>query len=330
MARAICKDCSESEDGDLETVGDWAEEHERKEMHDVQIKRVATDGGVVQCGRRDCERTETVSFSTAHGAGRVRCPEHALADGVDGIGDSRAEQLLAAFSIEDLVATCEGADGVHAPVALTNLDGIGPTTAATIAENIDQSSVAASVRERDEELAADGGTTIDRVMVDIETLGLEPGAAIVSIGAVRFDESGIHDTFERSVSLSNCWEDWEMDVDVGTLEWWLEQDEAAKRVLTGGEDLPEVLEAFSEWYDGADEIWANSPSFDCTLLEEAYARVGGTEPWAYHEERCFRTLADLPVAPELEHDGIEHDALDDAKHQALVAARTLQNVGGSR
>lgn len=166
---------------------------------------------------------------------------------------------------------------------------------------------------------------VDRVMVDIETLGLETGAAILSIGAVRFGPGFIDDSFEASISLSSC-QAYALEIDAGTLEWWLEQGDAAREQLVGGDDLADVLEEFSEWCDGADEVWANSPSFDCEMLEHAYAAVGQEEPWEFYEERCFRTLKELSIAPDIEQDGVEHDALDDAKHQARVASTTLHRL----
>jgi len=162
----------------------------------------------------------------------------------------------------------------------------------------------------------------ERVMVDIETMGTERGAAIVSIGAVRFTTSGFDETFHRSISLKSC-QDAGLTVDAETLEWWLTQNSEAKEQLVGGDSLRAVLHGFSEWYDGADEIWANSPSFDCELLEAAYDAVGLEEPWEFWEERDVRTVKSLPIANEREHRGVEHDALDDAVHQARVVAKTL-------
>lgn len=166
---------------------------------------------------------------------------------------------------------------------------------------------------------------VDRVMVDIETLGLEPGASIVSIGAVRFDAGEGGDRFRASISLTSC-EAAGLTIDAETLEWWLTQNEVAKRQLVGGDPLAEVLEDFAEWYGDADEIWANSPSFDCELLSAAYDAVGLDEPWDFWTERDFRTLSSLEAAPEAEQDGVEHDALDDAVHQAEIAAETLARL----
>jgi hypothetical protein len=161
-----------------------------------------------------------------------------------------------------------------------------------------------------------------RVMVDIETLGLEPGCAILSIGAVEFDDAGPCEQFYRSISLESC-TDAGLTVDGGTLEWWLERDESVKGVLEGGDDLADVLEAFAAFYGNAEEIWANAPSFDCKILEAAYDAVDVVPPWEFYEERCYRTLKNCPGAVELEREGDHHDALDDAIHQAQRASLTL-------
>jgi DNA polymerase III epsilon subunit-like protein len=166
-------------------------------------------------------------------------------------------------------------------------------------------------------------------MVDIETLGLEVGAAILSIGAVRFDRDGVGDQFYGSISLESCQEA-RLTIDAETLVWWLDQDQEALEQLTGGQDLHTVLSAFVAWYGDADEVWANSPSFDCEMLERAGEHVGIEMPWAFQEERDYRTLTSLPGTGEVqvEQDGTEHHALDDAEHQARVAAATLRKLAG--
>jgi DNA polymerase III epsilon subunit-like protein len=164
-----------------------------------------------------------------------------------------------------------------------------------------------------------------RVMVDIETLGLEPGAAIVSIGAAEFGVDGLGERESWSVDLQSC-EDAGLSIDGGTLEWWLDQDETAREQLTGGEPLLDSLVNFSAWIHSADEVWANSPAFDCDHLEHAADAVGVELPWHYYERRDYRTLRELEIAPDIEQDGTEHDALDDAVHQARVASATLRKI----
>jgi len=46
---------------------------------------------------------------------------------------------------------------------------------------------------------------MNRVMVDIETLGLDIGSVILSIGAVRFDESGVYgEPFYVEIGQQSC------------------------------------------------------------------------------------------------------------------------------
>lgn len=170
-------------------------------------------------------------------------------------------------------------------------------------------------------------TEADRVMLDIETVGTEPGCAILSIGAVRFNAAGIADTFHMSVSMQSC-QRHGLTIDAETLDWWLHCGDEAQEVLTGGQDLPAVLQEFASWYGDADEVWANSPSFDCAIVEAACECAGVDAPWHYYDQRDFRTLKNLPVAAEIEHDGTEHDALDDARYQAKVALETLNRMQG--
>jgi DNA polymerase III epsilon subunit-like protein len=164
-----------------------------------------------------------------------------------------------------------------------------------------------------------------RIMLDIETLGLEPGAAIVSIGACRFDHDGpTGEGFYVEIDPDNCCEHG-LEINGETLEWWREQD-ADLAPLGGDVTLPDALARFNRWADPLDEVWANSPSFDCEMLETAYDAVDMTEPWEYYHERDVRTLRSLPGAVELEMDGREHHALDDARHQAREVAATLQSI----
>ena len=170
-----------------------------------------------------------------------------------------------------------------------------------------------------------------RVMVDIESLGTEPGAAVLSIGAVVFDTDVDTDaTFYDEISLQSN-EDAGLTFDADTIEWWLGQSDEAKTVLTGGEPLADVLFNFAAWFDGvdADEVWANSPTFDCRLLGAAFDAVGVDVPWEYYHERDFRTLKNLPDVGDTfpkNDDAVAHDAFDDAVVQSRAASAILSSV----
>jgi DNA polymerase III epsilon subunit-like protein len=170
-------------------------------------------------------------------------------------------------------------------------------------------------------------------MVDIESLGTEPGAVILSIGAVVFDAGGVDEDggFYAEVDSVSC-QDAGLTIDADTLDWWLGEDEEAKTVLTGGDPLADVLSEFASWFtrQDADEVWANSPSFDCRLLGAAFDAVDVDVPWEYWNERDFRTLSDLPGAASDvsidDADAVDHDAFDDAVVQARVASKVLDSL----
>lgn len=165
----------------------------------------------------------------------------------------------------------------------------------------------------------------DRVMLDLETLGTEPECAIVQIGAVRFGTDGLGETFEAQVDAESC-ERVGLDTDAATMQWWVTQDNA-EAVLTGGDDITAVLKQLDHYLHGVDELWANSPAFDCAILDAAFEAIGMDAPWEYYQERDYRTLSHLAIAPDDDHDAA-HDALADATHQAEQAAEILRRLGG--
>lgn len=173
-----------------------------------------------------------------------------------------------------------------------------------------------------------------RVMLDLETLGRDPGCAIISLGAVKFTTDGpTGDEFYRSISAESC-EQHGLTIEAGTLQWWLDQDAEARKVLKGGDALEEVLFEFREWYAGrgagsgpsGTELWACAPTFDCTILRAAYDATDQKEPWSHWNERCHRTVKEHPAAPNLKREGTHHNAVDDARHQAKVCAAFLKNT----
>lgn len=164
-----------------------------------------------------------------------------------------------------------------------------------------------------------------KCMVDIETLGTDPGCVVLSLGAVQFDEYSLGEEFYRVIDMESC-QEYGLTIDASTLDWWLGQDAEAQAVFDAdGVSLDAALGDFAEFYDGCEEVWANAPTFDCAHLKEAYEAVEQDLPWGFRDERCFRTLKALPGAitePE-DWNGTAHDALDDAKWQADVARLNL-------
>lgn len=176
------------------------------------------------------------------------------------------------------------------------------------------------------------------VMIDLETLSAANDAAIVSIGAVGFTrERGIHSDFYQVIARKSAEQYGSVNAD--TLAWWAKQSPEAQRVLTEGTRLlPDVLRDFAEWFNGVAEwfngvagrfVWGNGATFDNVILRNAYAKTGIPCPWHFRGDRCYRTAAAIFAAPRLPREGVAHNALDDARHQArvLLASRWRNEVG---
>lgn len=164
-------------------------------------------------------------------------------------------------------------------------------------------------------------------MIDIETLGVEPGACILSIGACEFSPGiGVVEdrTFYAEIDIQSC-KNAGLVIDPDTRDWWNKKP-ADLRPFDGDTDLAVGLAKLKANVNGANEVWANSPAFDLKILEAAYEAVDISEPWEYYEARDVRTIRKLPGYVELPHTGREHHALDDAIHQAREVAATLANL----
>lgn len=167
------------------------------------------------------------------------------------------------------------------------------------------------------------------VMIDIETLGVEVGSIITSIGCVEFDpKTGrTGQEFLMNIDINDSLS-YGLDANINTLLWWFKQDiDAIEAMLTKPKSLMVVLQELSNFVNtikendnsNSFEIWSNSPTFDCMHLREVFKRVGIEVPWSYREERCLRTLTNL-IPKDTRKDssfkkGTPHNALDDCYNQ---------------
>lgn len=160
------------------------------------------------------------------------------------------------------------------------------------------------------------------LMLDVESAGLPPTGALMSIGAVWFDlqTCTLGPTFNRTINLVSSVAHGGT-IDAGTMLWWLRQGDAARKAVAyGGEPLELVLGDFSAWIAQTcrhEDVrpFGNSAAFDLTLVGGAYNRLGMKTPWGWSHERCFRTIRNMYPA-------IEYDVADkgDEAHNALADA----------
>lgn len=176
------------------------------------------------------------------------------------------------------------------------------------------------------------------LMLDIETLGVTPDAAVLSLAAAPFGVGEV-------APAAHCFH---MVIDLkaerragavvsqSTLDWWAAQSPAARQVLdraTADGHAPALVAAalvdfVSTVMEPRFGVWGNGAAFDPVLIAEMVRRHAVKLPWAYNQVRCHRTLLALhpkarKVAPTL-----AHDALADALAQAQTAALILAERSG--
>jgi len=154
------------------------------------------------------------------------------------------------------------------------------------------------------------------VMIDIETLANTSNSVISQVAAIVFDRytGNIIDGFKRNVDLQTC-VDIGLEMNVDTIEWWLEQDkEAQKSILKKPrQSIKGVLTDLSvfikkNWailhndketfkngngsyttidglFDPLDvKLWCHA-TFDEPILSNAYNKAGIVEPWHFRGVR---------------------------------------------
>ena len=166
-----------------------------------------------------------------------------------------------------------------------------------------------------------------RIMIDIETLGNQPGCVILSIGAVKFAEGQILERFYRNICPQSC-EEVGLTISAETVQWWFQQsDESRMAFAGGGQVLPMALADLSTWIgQGQVEIWGNGSDFDNAVLRVAYEKCGMPVPWNYWENRCYRTVKSLYPGIQIKRSGTHHNALDDATSQAFHLMEIMRSM----
>lgn len=185
------------------------------------------------------------------------------------------------------------------------------------------------------------------IMLDLETMGKGPVAAIVSIGAVEVlpEEGRIGAEFYRVVDLESSMHNGG-EVDGSTIMWWMRQSDAARAALsTEGvpahkADIYTVLNEFIDWvhvlvppneHGVSDvDVWGNGATFDNVILSSAFGNTCGLLkcPWGFRNDRCYRTLKNLYPQIKRPDVGTAHHALDDAKAQGLHLIELLKAARG--
>ncbi|EJT8590967.1 3'-5' exoribonuclease [Escherichia coli] len=168
--------------------------------------------------------------------------------------------------------------------------------------------------------------TCDHLMIDLKTMGKNPDAPIISIGAIFFDpQTGdMGPEFSKTIDLETAGG----VIDRDTIKWWLKQSrEAQSAIMTDEIQLDDALLQLREFIDENSgeffvQVWGNGANFDNTILRRSYERQGIPCPWRYYNDRDVRTIVELGKAIDFDvrtaipFEGERHNALDDAHYQA--------------
>lgn len=176
----------------------------------------------------------------------------------------------------------------------------------------------------------------NHLSVDLETMGTNPDAPINSIGGKFFDpETGeMGPEFSKTIDAKTGGG----TVDISTIEWWLVQSsEVRSAILVNQIPLDDALLQFREFIsEHSDEkfvqVWGNGATFDNAILRRSYERQGIPCPWRYCNDRDVRTIVELgktigfDARTAIPFEGVPHNALDDANHQAKYVSAIWQKL----
>lgn len=140
------------------------------------------------------------------------------------------------------------------------------------------------------------GPHFPELMIDIETLSTRHDAAVIGVGAVRFNISTkqyarpfFYEEIDH-VSLSD------FHRDPKTLAWWAKQEKNPPNGSCTIHDALTKLITFINEHPPT-RVWAKSPSFDCNIIKYACSQFDLEWPIPFWKERDVRTLMDIANLP---------------------------------
>ena len=172
------------------------------------------------------------------------------------------------------------------------------------------------------------------LMIDLETLATSTDAAVLTIGACKFNPKGDDrdkatrnmPTFYRRIDLqSNL--DLGRRVDENTLRWWCDQSEDVSHEAFAEEDRHQLKDVMKELYKfgwGTKRVWSHGSIFDVMIIEHICASIEQAVPWDYYNVRDTRTLFELAEPDMPAFSG--HHALYDAVKQAIGVQNSLRKL----
>lgn len=170
------------------------------------------------------------------------------------------------------------------------------------------------------------------VMLDLETLGTQPGCVILTLGAVKFNEYSLKEPGPGLYLRIDADEQIERgrEVQDDTLAWWLRQAEDVREEALGPDDRVSVESMYKQlnrFLVGVDNIWCQGPVFDIAILENLYRQYGWPTPWQFWQISDSRTLFKAHGDPRVKGKVGLHNALEDCVSQATAVQQVYNRLG---
>ena len=135
------------------------------------------------------------------------------------------------------------------------------------------------------------------VSLDIETLGTNSDAVVLSIGACTVTPDGVQKVFYSRVNI-------QQQIDLGrtitesTLRFWFEQDRSVQQSTFGVGDGPSIREVVGKFYAWLKShefppVYCKGPQFDAAILDSLADSAKVERSVHYRKWRDIRTLEEI-------------------------------------
>ena len=157
-------------------------------------------------------------------------------------------------------------------------------------------------------------------MLDIETLGTNPDAPVLSAAVIYFNPH-TGETFEYAKFVFDVRQQ-DRPINFDTMKWWMSQSKEASAHWREAQTY-DSLEQFSAFCSRYENViwWANSPAFDEVIMSHLLRQTGVRVPWNFWAWRDVRTIKSYLFNRTKPNNKNKHDPLDDCLAQIELVHR---------
>lgn len=177
-------------------------------------------------------------------------------------------------------------------------------------------------------------------MLDLETLGIKEDCAVLQIACQTFNPYQVGEFGNCFNAFTDVKSQPERIIYPDTLKWWMSQDLVLFKEIINSPNavsLKEGLDALVTYLrdNKVKFIWANSPSFDVSIIRNACEYHKVKFPIFFWNERDVRTIKGLTKIGEEDVEderaalklpyGKKHDAREDVLNQIILMQLSLRD-----